>query len=93
MNEPVKTPEPVLPFWFRQRQGKCEPAGAETFRLTAPNQQEAFISVRKEPDGNYRAVLRVTAEGPEAAVAEDVHGNEEDAWGAAFELYRTHVIV
>lgn len=85
--------EPVPPFWFLQRQGKRESSGNEAYRLTAPNQAEAYISVRCEGDGVYRAALRLTQEGPDAVVAEPVYDNPQDAWGAAFELYRTHVVI
>lgn len=93
MSEAAGAAHPVLPFWFRQRQGTCERLDANTCRLAAPNQQTAYVSVRHAADGSYLAALRLEPEGPEAAVAEPVHGTEEDAWGAAFELYRNHVIV
>jgi hypothetical protein len=85
--------EPILPFWFKQRQGKAEPAGPDTYRLTAPNQQEAFISVRKDSEGRWGAALRLAADGPEVAVTTTAYDTAGDAWDAAFEMYRRHLVV
>ena len=85
--------QPVPPFWFLQRQGKCEPAGQDTYRLTAPNLGEAFISIRQGEQGRSSAHLRLAADGPDVAGTEALFNSPTDAWGAAFELYRTHVVV
>ena len=85
--------EPIVPFWFRQRQGNLEAAGENTYRLTAPNQGEAFISILPESEGGFRGRLRLAADGPDVAVTDEVYDDQADAWGAAFELYRTHVVV
>jgi hypothetical protein len=85
--------QPVPPFWFVQRQGKMEPAGTNTFRLTAPNQGEAFIFVERADNGPWLAGLRNTAEGAAVIKSEPIWETEEDAWAAAFELYRNEVIV
>jgi hypothetical protein len=84
---------PVPPFWFTQRQGKLTPVEGDWYRLTAPNQGEASITVRQGENGCYAAVLRLTAEGPDTAVTEPIYDNLPDAWGAAFELYRREVVV
>jgi hypothetical protein len=85
--------QPVPPFWFRQRQAKAEPAGDNTYRLTAPQQQEAFITIRRGENGRWTAALKLAADGPEVAVTQTDYDREDDAWGAAFELYRIHVIL
>ena len=81
----------VLPSWFKQRQGKAEPAGDNAYRLIAPNQGEAFISIHPG-DGHWSAALRLAATGPDVATAAGFE-HPGNAWEAAFELYRTTVIV
>jgi hypothetical protein len=83
----------VTPFWFKQRQGNAGPAGENTYRVTGPNLREAFIGVRRADDGRWAAVLRYTADGPAVAATEPVIDTEYEAWEAAFEIYRTHVVV
>ncbi len=85
--------EVVLPQWFKQRQGKAEPAGDHTYRLTAPILPEAFISIRPGENGRWAAALRTAADGPDLAVTEPVFETPGDAWAAAFELHRTHLVV
>jgi len=85
--------QPVPPQWFKLRQGKLEAAGTDTFRLTAPQQQEAFISIHQAENGPWSASLCLSADGPAVAVTEPVFENAGDAWQAAFELYREHVII
>ena len=81
------------PFWFKQRQCKAEPAGGEdTYRLSGPNLGEAFIRLLPA-DGGWRAALRLTADGADAAVTDEALPSRRAAWDAAFELYRTAVIV
>jgi hypothetical protein len=83
----------ITPFWFKQRQGSAEPAGENTYRLTGPNLREAFISIRRADDGRWAAVLRHAADGPDVAATEPVIDTEYEAWEAAFEIYRSHVVV
>ena len=85
--------QPIPPFWFQQRQAKMEPAGTSTFRLMAPNQGEAFIFVERVDNGLWSAGLKTTADGPAVVKSEPIWETEEDAWAAAFELYRNEVIV
>jgi hypothetical protein len=85
--------QPVPPFWFTQRQAKLEPAGENSYRLTAPQQQEAFISIHRHDTGRWSATLKLAADGPDVAATEADYETEEDAWSAAFELYRLHVIL
>ena len=84
--------EPVAPSWFKQRQGKTEPAGPNTLRLSAPQLADAFISIRRAENGLWSSALRQSADGPDVAVTDPLYDNEFDAWGAAFELYRVHVV-
>ena len=56
--------QPVPPFWFQQRQAKMEPAGTNTFRLTAPNQGEAFIFIERADNDHWSAVLKTAATVP-----------------------------
>ncbi len=84
---------PIFPFWFKQRQCKAEPAGDHALRVSGPNLGEAFLGIRREANGLWRAALRLTADGPEVAQTEADIPSEADAWEAAFELYRNHVIV
>lgn len=84
---------PVLPTWFKYRQGMAEPSGEQVMKLTAPNLPEAFIAVRAEPNGRWAAVLRRSADGPEVAASSPDFGSAAEAWGAAFELYRNYIVV
>jgi hypothetical protein len=85
--------EPILPTWFKYRQGKAEPAGTNVLKLTAPNLPEAFVAIQAAENGNYQAVFRTTADGSDVAVTQPHFVTAGDAWGAAFELYRNHVVV
>jgi hypothetical protein len=85
--------QPTVPSWFKGRQCKAEPAGDHTLKLTGPNLGEAYISVRQADNGLWLAALRMTPDGADVAVTEPEIEGEQDAWEAAFELYRTHVIV
>ncbi len=85
---------PIPPFWFKQRQCKMEPAGDDhTLKVTGPNLGEAFLHIRLGENNRWRAAMRRSAEGPEEAATEPQFDNPTDAWEAAFELYRTRVIV
>jgi hypothetical protein len=82
----------IEPFWFKQRQCKAEALGEHALRVSGPNLGEAILEIR--PEGNrYRAALRKSAEGPDLAVTEPEMETPQEAWEAAFELYRTHFIV
>ncbi len=84
---------PIPPFWFRQRQSKMEEAGPDIYRLTGPNLAEAFISVRKADDGRWAGLLKGKADGPDLAATEATFERPEEAWEAAFELYRRQFVV
>lgn len=81
----------VLPTWFKGRQGKTEPAGENMLRLTGPNLVEGVIGIRPEGAG-WKAFVRARPDGEDvgAAAVPLVHPNE--AWGAAFELFRNHFV-
>lgn len=85
--------EPTLPSWFKYRQGKAEAAGENTYRLTAPNLREAFVSIRRGENGCWSGTLRLAADAPEIAASAPEFEQPDDAWSAAFELYRNHVVV
>jgi len=85
--------EPIQPFWFKQRQAKTEPAGPDTYRLTAPNLRDAFISIRQDGEGHWGASLRLAADGPEVAVTTTAYETPGEAWDAAFEMYRRELVV
>jgi hypothetical protein len=82
----------VLPYWVVQRQAKAEPAGTDLYRVTAPNQPEVFLGVRRRDSGRWEGYLRRTADGPDEAVSEKDFEQPEEAWGSAFELYRVLVV-
>jgi len=82
----------VTPTWFKQRQGKAEEAGENTYRLTGPNLREAFISIRRADNGLWAASLRYALDGPEIAATEPEIPTIFEAWEAAFEVYRNHVV-
>ena len=84
--------EPVLPPWFKQRQGKAEAAGDNLLRLTAPNMGEAFIGIQANGDGAWSAFLREWAD-REPVAQDGPFVSAVDAWSAAFELYRSVLVV
>lgn len=84
---------PTPPYWFNQRQGKAEPAGTDSFRLTAPNLKPAFISIQRDDNGLWSAALRLEEGAPPVAATEAEFAAPESAWDAAFELYRVQVVV
>ena len=83
----------VLPTWFKYRQGKAEPAGENAVKLTAPNLPDATIGIRTAENGNWQGVLRTSTEGLEMATTQPEFVTSNEAWGAAFELYRNYVVV
>ncbi len=85
--------EPILPFWFKQRQCKYEPAGDNMLKVTGPNLGEAFVRIQPAGDGRWLAAFRRAADGPDLAVTEPTIPSQREAWDAAFELYRQNVIV
>jgi len=84
--------ELTVPTWFKYRQAKAEPAGDNTYRLSAPNQEDAFINIHQADNGRWSAVLRTSVDGPALAVTEPEYETTGEALAAAFELYRSHVV-
>jgi hypothetical protein len=80
------------PFWFKQRQCKAEPVGENMLRLSGPNLGESFIHLIPTDD-RWRAALRKTSDGADVAETEDALPSQREAWEAAFELFRNHVII
>jgi hypothetical protein len=85
--------EPILPSWVKQRQGKAEKVAGDVYRLTAPNLPESFIAILPGGNGRWSAILRAKQDGPDLAATPAEHENPGDAWAAAFELFRIHLVV
>jgi len=86
--------EVTPPFWFKQRQCKYEPAGSEnTLKVSGPNLSDAYISIRPGPNQLWQAELRLSPDGPVVAATPAEIPDVRAAWDAAFELYRSHMIV
>jgi hypothetical protein len=83
----------VTPFWFNQRQGKAEEAGPDTYKLTGPNLRPALISIARADSGPWSASLRLADEPAPAAATQAEFPSPQEAWEAAFELFRTTVVV
>jgi hypothetical protein len=82
----------TLPFWFKQRQCKAEPAGSDhAIKVSGPNLGEAFLGISPGERGQWDASLRQAADGAAIATAAGLP-TEREAWEAAFELYRATVI-
>jgi hypothetical protein len=85
---------PTFPFWFKQRQCRAESAGDDqTLKVSGPNLGEAIIGIARGENDRWRAFMRLSADGAETAGTEPEFDNPSDAWEAAFELFRTGVIV
>ena len=82
----------TVPSWFKGRQGKAAEAGLGLLRLTAPNLKEWFLGIRRDGDG-WLGFLRDRADGPDAIAVDLGNIPEHEAWAAAFEVYRNHIIV
>ena len=85
--------ELITPSWFDQRQGKAEPAGTDAYRLTAPNLKPALISIHRDDNGRWSAALRLADDQPPVAATGPEFPKPEEAWEAAFELFRLHVVI
>ena len=86
------TSQPVPPFWFGQRQCKLEPV-EDGYRVTGPNLAEAFISIRSTENGRWVPVFRLAKDGRDLAQTHQELATPQEAWEAAFELYRIQLIV
>jgi hypothetical protein len=85
--------EPVPPFWFKQRQCKIETTGTDNlFKVSGPNLGEAYLHIESTGQG-WKAGLRLKADGPDVQSTAAEFPDPIRAWEAAFELYRTLVII
>jgi hypothetical protein len=83
---------PTVPFWFKQRQCKAEPAGSDnSVKISGPNLADAYLGIAPAEAGQWTAALRVAADGPAVSTAEGLP-SAAAAWDAAFELFRESVI-
>lgn len=82
----------TVPSWFKGRQGKAEEAAPGLLKVSAPNVKEWYLGIRRAEPG-WLVFVRDAADGPDAASAMLEAVPEYDAWEAAFEVYRNHVIV
>jgi hypothetical protein len=76
-----------IPSWFKYLQGTAEPAAENCYRLMTPLIAESFIRIQQE-NGLWFALVADSAAGPAIRKTEPTFANENDAWQAAFELYR-----
>ena len=86
-------PQPVPPFWFGQRQCKLEPLEDGTYRVGGPNLAEAFLGIRQKENGRWKPVFRLVKDGPDVADGDTELATPQEAWDAAFELYRIQLVV
>ena len=84
---------PVVPTWFKYRQGKLEEAGPDLFRLHGPNLVEGIIGVHQQKDGKFAAFLRDKADGDDLVRTDPVIPTAYEAWEAAFELFRGRKVI
>jgi hypothetical protein len=60
-------------------------------KVSGPNLGEAFIHIVAD-NSRWRAGLRLTAEGADVATTEETLDTPQEAWAAAFELFRSFAI-
>ena len=84
--------KPDLPYWFKQRQAKAEELGQAVFKISGPNLPEGVVSIRLHDNLKWQGILRTKADAPELATTPAVYPTPREALGAAFELYRSHMI-
>jgi hypothetical protein len=84
--------QPILPFWFKQRQAKLEPAGENTYKVIAPNQGDVFVQIRSGENGQWLAAVKMIADGEDLVATEPEFDDPGAAWEAAFELYRRAMV-
>ncbi|MFL5327799.1 MAG: hypothetical protein ACJ8C4_02705 [Gemmataceae bacterium] len=82
-----------LPFWFKQRQAKAEEIGPGTYKVTGPNLNPGVVTIRMDDNQRWLAVLKADADGPDIATTELTFPSPREAMSAAFEMYRTHMII
>ena len=80
------------PFWFRQRQAKAEEIQQGSYKVSGPNLPEAVVSIRMGDDLRWHGFLQAKRDGPEMATT-TAFQTAKEALSAAFDLYRTNMIV
>jgi hypothetical protein len=86
--------EPILPFWFKQRQCKAEPVdGGKMLKVSGPNLGDAYLYIQPVDERRWRAGLRQAPDAADLRTTEEEMRSPREAWDAAFELFRTHAIV
>jgi len=85
--------QPTPPFWFKQRQARLEPAGDTTFKVIAPNQGDAYLHIRRGDNQRWQAGVRATPDGADLDITGAEFADANEAWEAAFELYRRTLVV
>ena len=83
----------IVPSWFKGRQGKAEELRPGLLKLTAPNLREWFVGIGRLDDAGWVAFLRDEPDGPDTATVELDPMPEQEAWDAAFEVYRNRVVI
>jgi hypothetical protein len=80
-----------IPSWFKYLQGTAEPTGEKCYRLKTPLNAEAFVGIQQE-NGLWFATVADSANGPASRKTDPIFASENDAWQAAFELYRAEKV-
>ena len=84
----------TVPAWFKGRQGKTEEVSPGLVKVSGPNLAEWHVGLKRLDDGRWVASVRQAVDGPDAVTQElDASLAEYEAWEAAFEVYRNHVII
>lgn len=83
----------IVPSWFKGRQGKTEEVRPGLIKLTAPNLREWFLGIRQLENRGWQAFLRSEPDGADTAAIELDPMPEQEAWDAAFEVYRNRVVI
>ncbi len=83
----------IVPAWFKGRQGKAEEVRPGLVKLTAPNLREWYVGIRRHEMGGWTAFIRGEPDGADATSVELDPMPEQEAWDAAFEVYRTYAII
>jgi hypothetical protein len=83
----------MRPSWFAYRQGKVEEVSPALLKLTGPNLRESYIGIRPGEHGRFSAFVRHTPDGLDVVATGPDHATENDAWEAAFEIYRSAEII
>jgi len=83
----------IVPSWFKGRQGKAEEVRPGLVKLAAPNLREWFVGIRRLDNGSWQVFVRSEPDSVDAAAVEVDPMPVQEAWDAAFEVYRNHVII